>query len=63
MEQLSDMPQRQRIFERAFSFKGRIKRAEFALSYVDNLDCGWHYVDECGRAGVCDRVKRCHDLG
>lgn len=34
MEQQSDMPQRQRIFERAFSFKGRIKRAEFAMSYV-----------------------------
>lgn len=34
MEQQSDMSQRQRIFERAFSFKGRIKRAEFALSYV-----------------------------
>ena len=28
------MPQRQRIFERAFSFKGRMKRAEFAMSYV-----------------------------
>ena len=34
MEQQNAMPYRQRMFSKAFSFKGRIKRAEFAWSYI-----------------------------
>lgn len=34
MEQQNAMPQRQRMFSKAFSFKGRIKRAEFVWSYI-----------------------------
>lgn len=63
MEQQSDMPQRQRIFERTFSFKGRIKRTEFAMSYVITWIVGGiismsvdepEYVTELGDAMIWD---------
>lgn len=34
MEQQNTMPHKERMFSRAFSFKGRIKRAEFVWSYI-----------------------------